>query len=248
VQEKSYRNDQANATVAGANDPVLDVLQAVHQSLRVRAARLFLGRSAAKSQQRRLAKKLIGKLPREERGRAEFLLKYPKFEIGRGSYGIPVVQNFFNGTSLKIGAYTSIAATARVLLGGDHAANWGTTYPFTEFLPSMAAAEKPPSRGDVIIGNDVWICTNATLLSGVKIGDGAIVATGAVVARDVPPYAIVGGVPAKVIRYRLPEEVRAELLAIAWWHWPHEEVVRVAPLLCADDLEPFLTYARQRKP
>ena len=79
------------------------------------------------------------------------------------------------------------------------------------------------------------------------IGDGAIVATGAVVTKDVPPYAIVGGVPAKVIRYRHTEEQREALLEIRWWDWPREEIVKAVPLLVSPDIDAFIQYARDRE-
>ena len=82
------------------------------------------------------------------------------------------------------------------------------------------------NKGDIVIGNDVWIGYNAIILSGVKIGDGAIVATGAVVTKDVKPYEIVGGIPAKVIRKRFSDEVIIKLQKMKWWNWPVDKIKR----------------------
>ncbi|WP_264768975.1 DapH/DapD/GlmU-related protein, partial [Klebsiella pneumoniae] len=98
------------------------------------------------------------------------------------------------------------------------------------------------TRGDVVIGSDCWICTNALILSGVTIGHGAVVAAGAVVTRDVPPFAIVGGNPARQIRWRFEEDIREALLASAWWDWPVDEVKQVARTLCSTDMTAFLRY------
>ena len=102
------------------------------------------------------------------------------------------------------------------------------------------------SRGDVVIGNDVWLCSNSIVLSGVKIGDGAIVSAGAVVTRNVEPYSIVAGNPARHIRWRFDESTRTKLLEIAWWNWPAEEMARIAPVLCSGNIDALIDYARQR--
>src|SRR5690606_35017201 len=103
------------------------------------------------------------------------------------------------------------------------------------------------SRGDVVIGSDVWLCSNCTILSGVTIGTGAVVAAGAVVARDVAPYSIVAGNPAKVISWRFDEKTREELLATEWWLWPREEIIKAVELLCSKDIQGFIEYAGSYK-
>lgn len=193
------------------------------------------------------AKRAIRKLPRIERGRARFKARYPQYEFGVGSYGLPQVHDWQEGSTLKIGAYCSIAEGVQIFLGGHHRADWVTTFPFPAFLDEAAHIEGyNGTRGDVIIGSDVWLCTNSSILSGVTVGHGAIVAAGALVTRDVPPYAVVGGNPAKFIRWRFPEEVCAELLQVAWWNWPEQEVRAALEKLCSDDIQGFLDYARQR--
>jgi acetyltransferase-like isoleucine patch superfamily enzyme len=93
------------------------------------------------------------------------------------------------------------------------------------------------TKGDVEIGSDVWICHGAFISSGVKIGHGAVVAAMAVVTKDVAPFSIVGGNPAKHIRYRFDEETRERLLQLAWWDWPHEKVLKAWPFLKNFDLD-----------
>lgn len=91
----------------------------------------------------------------------------------------------------------------------------------------------------IIIGHDVWIGHGAILLPGVKIGDGAVIAAGAVVSKNVPPYSIIGGVPAKVIRKRFPDEIAEKLIAIAWWDWPQEQLFERLEAFQSDDIEGF---------
>ncbi len=116
--------------------------------------------------------------------------------------------------------------------GYEHRSDWVTTYPFThlpEFWSELRVLEGHPlTRGDIQVGHDVWIGHG----SGVKIGNGAVVGMAAVVTRDVPPYAVVAGVPAKVVRYRFSPDVIEQLNQLAWWDWPLEAIRQAAPLLC----------------
>jgi len=195
------------------------------------------------------ARRAIRKLPKIEQGGARFRLQYPDYDYGYGSYGVPQVHDWHEGTTLRIGAYCSIAGGVQIFLGGHHRADWVTTFPFPAVLPQASRiADYGGSRGDVRVGNDVWLCSNCTLLSGVTIGDGAIVAAGAVVTRDVEPYAVVAGNPARFVKWRFPEDQRLALLQSAWWSWPKEEVQGLAEKLCSDDIAGFLAYAGQRTP
>ncbi|WP_354644160.1 CatB-related O-acetyltransferase [Kitasatospora camelliae] len=131
---------------------------------------------------------------------------------------------------LVIGRYCAIANGTRFLMAGaDHLASGVSTFPFTMFGGSwtertLDLAQAIPHRGDTVIGNDVWIGHRAVIMPGVRIGDGAIVAAGAQVTADVPPYTVVGGNPARTIRRRFDEDDVRRLLGAAWWDWPVELV------------------------
>jgi chloramphenicol O-acetyltransferase type B len=170
--------------------------------------------------------------------------QFPMWSIGEFSYGVPVIVGGGGAGNLTIGRYCSIAAQTTIFLGGDHRTDWVTTYPFSAFSPSARRIRgHPSSRGDVVIGNDVWLARASTILSGVTIGDGAVVAAQAVVVRDVPPYAIVGGNPARVLRIRFAEEHVARLLKLRWWDWPPERLERHFPLMLSDRIGDFLDAA-----
>lgn len=132
--------------------------------------------------------------------------------VGKKTYGC-IDPHLANDTArLEIGAYCSIAEEVRFLVSADHPLEHISTFPFR--VHCLHEPKEGISRGDIIVEDDVWIGFRATILSGVRIGQGAVVAAGAVVTRDVPPYAIVGGVPAKVIGYRFPEPLREALLQV----------------------------------
>lgn len=159
-------------------------------------------------------------------------------EIGDFSYGCPEILHWGEAAQLKIGKFCSIANGVKIFLGGNHRVDWVTTYPFSGpklskiWLGKRRIEGQPATKGDVIIGNDVWIGYDATILSGVKIGDGAVIGANAVVAKDVRPYAIVVGNPAKEVRRRFDEEIIQKLLEIRWWDWPVEKIKKNIPLLC----------------
>jgi chloramphenicol O-acetyltransferase type B len=173
--------------------------------------------------------------------------RYPRYQIGRGTYGWPRVIDSGEGATLQVGAFCSIAKGVKILLGGEHHTEWVTTYPFPALWPAARQITgHPKTKGDVIIGNDVWIGEDATILSGVHIGDGAVVAARAVVVKNVEPYGIVGGNPARLIRKRFADDVIARLLAVAWWTWPAAEIEQILSLLLAPDIESFLRYCETR--
>lgn len=181
------------------------------------------------------------------------LMKAGRVTVGPHTYvyGLPTIRHFIlDETKLKIGDYCSISNDAIVYLGGRHKIESVTTYPH-RILWNMEGAGKdgfPTPSKDSEIGSDVWLCPGSHVLSGVRIGHGAIVGAGSVVTKDVPDYAIVGGNPARVISYRHTEEQRAALLEIAWWDWPEDEVKLAVPLLADDDIDAFIAYARERFP
>lgn len=154
--------------------------------------------------------------------------------IGEGTYGRPEVPYFKGDTAkVRIGRYCSISAGVTLIPGGNHPLDWVSTYPLRirYRLPGAGSDGHPMTKGDIEIGNDVWIGRSATILSGVRVGDGAVVAAHALVTRDVPPYGIVGGNPAKLIGWRFEEHERDALWRIRWWNWDKETVLaRVAEL------------------
>jgi acetyltransferase-like isoleucine patch superfamily enzyme len=167
---------------------------------------------------------------------------------GRGTYGVPTVWSFpYEEARLIIGNYSAVGGTH--LLGGQHAVKHVASYPFriNWKLPGAGEDGNPAKRGDIVIGSDVWVTFGSYVLSGVTIGDGAVVATGAIVTKDVPPYAIVGGNPAQVIKYRHTEEQIAALLEIKWWDWPEDEIREAVPYLANEDVDAFIAYAREKQ-
>lgn len=138
----------------------------------------------------------------------------------------------FIGDRLVIGSYCAIAeGTKFVMNGANHAMSGFSTYPFNIFGNGWEegfdqATWSKELRGDTIVGNDVWIGMEALIMPGVAIGHGSIVAARAVVSRDVPPYSIVAGNPAKVVKQRFDPQTVARLLAVAWWDWPVDKVSR----------------------
>lgn len=133
-------------------------------------------------------------------------------EVGRFSYGGLRILTFGEGYKVKIGDFCSIGPNVLFVLKADHPVNYLSTFPFK--VKVLGEQFEATSKGDIVLENDVWIGANATILSGVHISQGAVIAAGAVVANDVPPYAIVGGVPAKVIKYRFDDEVIKKLLNV----------------------------------
>ena len=157
--------------------------------------------------------------------------------VGRGSYGDAMVFHYRGEPSrVRMGNYCSTAHGVRLVPGGNHSTRWVTTYPF----PEADERGHPFSKGDIVIGNDVWLGLGSTVLSGVTIGDGAVVAAAAVVTSDVPPYAIVAGVPAQVVSQRFTDEQIAALSRIAWWDWPEAEVRTHVGALLSDDVDAFI--------
>jgi acetyltransferase-like isoleucine patch superfamily enzyme len=167
--------------------------------------------------------------------------------VGDYSFGAPIIRFWDDESRLKIGKYCSIAAGATLILGGNHRTDTVTTFPLGRPVGLMGPGERPYSRGDIVIGSDVWIAANAIVLSGVTIGDGAVVGAGAAVVGDVPPYAVVVGNPARVVRKRFSEPIIGELLALRWWDLGANDVMSLRPLLQSDDVERFVEECRRLK-
>lgn len=154
----------------------------------------------------------------------------------------------FIGDKLIIGKFCALARGVKFIMNGaNHKISGISTYPFYIFGQGwenvMPAAEELPYKGDTEIGNDVWIGYEALFMPGVKIGHGAIISSRSVVTGDVPAYAIVGGNPAKVIRYRFDAETIAKLEDIAWWNWPVEKISRNLSLIVSGDIDALVTCA-----
>lgn len=168
---------------------------------------------------------------------------------GDHSYGTPTLYTFDDdGTRLQVGRYCSIAKEVSILLGGNHPTDRGTTFPFRIMWNLGGAPDGfPSSKGDITIGNDVWLGFRTTVVSGVTIGDGCIVAAGSIVTKDLPPYSICGGIPARPIRSRFAPEVVDELLALQWWSLPDDVVRALVPVLSGDDPQALLAALREAR-
>jgi len=167
--------------------------------------------------------------------------RYGVYEIGDYTYGNPNLLSWDDKTKLTIGKYCSIAEGVTIILGGGHRMDWITTYPLSVFFDELGSCEGHPStKGDLEIGHDVWVGYGATILSGIHIGDGAVIAAKAVVTRDVPPYAIVAGNPARIIKYRFDSETIAELLELKWWNWSIETVIARGPELLSNRIQELI--------
>ena len=169
-------------------------------------------------------------------------------QIGDWTYGNPSVMRWGTDHKFIVGKYSSIGPDVSILLGGNHRHDWITT----SQLPAetFQAYEKFPkakniknfiySKGDIVIGNDVWIGAKSIILSGSTIGDGAVIAAGSVVSGEVRPYSIVAGNPAREVKKRFDENIIKKLLIIKWWNFSDEKVNEFSELLCSDNIEIFL--------
>jgi len=185
------------------------------------------------------------------------LVKEQGYEIGDYSYGgfNALDPNFGR---MKIGKFCSIGINLTAIIG-NHNYHLLTTYPFMQVDKLFGVndqhwdlrrieVEDHYNSGVTEVGNDVWIGANVTILSGRKVGDGAVLAAGAVITKDVPPYAIVGGNPARVLKFRFDEDIIARLLTIKWWDWPREKIDRFLPLILSSDIRAFIDAAESDLP
>jgi acetyltransferase-like isoleucine patch superfamily enzyme len=176
----------------------------------------------------------------------------PGLTLGRHTYGFIDPDETFpiytEGARITVGAFCSISAEARVLGGGEHAISRPSTFPLKArlFDPTERTGPDSAETGPTIIGNDVYIGVGAIVLGGVTIGDGAVVGAGAVVTRPVPPYAIVTGNPARVMRYRFDAKTRDRLLQLRWWEFDDAEIERLLPWFMGD-VELFLDEAERAR-
>jgi acetyltransferase-like isoleucine patch superfamily enzyme len=170
-----------------------------------------------------------------------------RLTMGRASYGNPLIPTFpGDDLHVKIGSFVSIAHDVVLMDGGNHRIDWVTVYPLRGSLGLPGAFEDghPASKGDIFIGNDVWIGRGARVLSGVTIGDGAVIGGYSVVTKDVRPYAIVVGNPAREVRRRFSDEQIDALLSIAWWNWPMGKIIECVAELSDSDIDRFIARHR----
>lgn len=184
--------------------------------------------------------KILNLLAEEPKPSKKDWKNHPQIKIGKYTYGvvpesIPLMESI--NWRLDIGSFCSVAPSVRFVFG-LHEMNTPTTFPIREFVRK----EWNPDlwvREEISIGNDVWIASNALILSGAKIGHGAVVAAGAVVRGEVPPYAVVAGVPAKILRMRMSSENINQMLSIAWWDWPEQKILENETMFYGD-VESFI--------
>ncbi len=178
----------------------------------------------------------------------------PNIKVGRYSY----YSGYYHGHSfdecarylppdegvdqLIVGSFCSIGSGAAFIMAGNqgHRNEWISTFPFYWMSeePAFAGAQNGyEGAGDTVIGNDVWIGSEAVIMPGIKVGDGAVIGTRALVTRDVEPYAIIGGNPAKTIRKRFDERTVQMLLEMKWWDWPIDQLQAVMPLMTSGNVE-----------
>lgn len=165
-----------------------------------------------------------------------------RLEAGDHTYfdAPPRVTSYAGDTHLvRLGRFCSVARDVEFVVGGNHRTEWITTYPLRVMfgLPGALRDGHPWSKGDVEVGSDVWIGLGACVMSGVHVGDGAVIAAHAVVTSDVRPYAIVAGNPAREVRRRFDDEAVETLLALRWWDWPLERVLANVDVLSGSDVD-----------
>lgn len=156
----------------------------------------------------------------------------------------------FIGDKLKIGRFCMIASDVKFIMNGaNHLTNALTTYPFAIFGNGWENAmdgKEYPQKGDITIANDVWIGYNATIMAGVTIGDGAIIAANSTVVKDVEPYSIVGGNPATEIKKRFSPDVIEQLLQLKWWDWDLEKITKNVQYLTGADINQLLKISKEK--
>lgn len=160
--------------------------------------------------------------------------------IGEKSYCGATISQWGEDISINIGKYCSIASGVHIIAGGEHNTQWVTTFPIDSMMNLGNHSGHPRCAENINIENDVWIAYGATILSGARISDGAVIGAMAVVAGYVPPYSIVIGNPCRVIKYRFSSEIIEALQEIKWWDWPLDIITNRKNEIQSSDIEAFI--------
>jgi lipopolysaccharide transport system ATP-binding protein len=179
---------------------------------------------------------------------SEILQKYQKQKnkqkniiIGEFTYGDPTIRMWTDKYKVKIGKFCSFSYNVTIIVDGNHRIDWISTYPFGKVISNIKENPgHPVGKGDIIIGNDVWIGYNALILPGVKIGDGAVIGANSVVTKNVDDYGIVAGNPARHIKYRFTQKQIESLKKIKWWDWPIEKIKANLDLIESHNIDEFI--------
>jgi len=159
-----------------------------------------------------------------------------KIVKGFMSYGDPVIRGDIS--DIYIGKFCSLAQNVIFDCGWHHNTDFITTFPLNVFFEELKhIKDHPKTKGDIIIENDVWIGEGSIIMGGITIGNGAVIGAGSVVTKNVPPYSIVGGVPAKVIKYRFKEEEVKKLLDLQWWNWDVKKIIENGEILMSKNIK-----------
>nr|WP_049962414.1 CatB-related O-acetyltransferase [Oribacterium sp. FC2011] len=175
----------------------------------------------------------------------ECLRKRTDVSIGDYTYGCPFVRTGGGIAKLTIGKFCAIARDVSIQLVSDHHLDWISAYGLGSIIHGLSTRctkDDLVYKGDVEIGNDVWIGERVIILPGVKIGDGAAIAAGSIVTKDVMPYTLVGGVPAKRIKDRFDKDSVAKLLEIQWWNWDADRIIQAKDLIESSAVDELYNY------
>ena len=173
------------------------------------------------------------------------------YQQGRYSYslGHNILDSNHRGNKVVLGNFCSVSHNCLYILDDNHNVDTVSTFPWGGQVAGVLRRKPipPPNKGNIIIGNDVWIGINCIFMGGVTIGDGAVIAAGSVVTKDVSPYSITGGSPAKHIKYRFDEDTIESLLKIKWWDWDDNTIIKMGPYIESRDINLFIDKCRENE-